>query len=322
MKNIKTFLTTNKISFLQDENISKHTYYRIGGKVKYFTMPKNIDQCKILIKYCYSLKINFYILGSGANILFNDEGFDGIIINLEKYCDISMVESNKVVVDAGVKLQSFIDFTIKKNLIGYAELSGIPGTIGGNIKMNAGAFDKEISNYLESITILDKTGKLISKTKSEIGFGYRNSKISDNELILNATFVINKTSTDLTQIKDEILEKRKQKQPLEYPSCGSVFKKARLRPQKQTDKKIDINPFIKWNGIPAGVLIEAVGLKGFKYKGAMISTKHANFILNTNNAKAKDIVYIMNKIRSKVYTELGYILEPEVQLVGIKLDKI
>lgn len=323
--NIDTYLNTNNIYFLKNEPLSKHTYYKIGGKTNLFIQPKNIDELKQAINKLIDQNIQYYVLGSGANVLFNDNGYEGAIINLEKFKELRIIEDKMVLAQSGINLQDFVDFCILNNLSGYAELSGIPGTIGGALKMNAGAFGVEIYNHLESITILKQDGKLIIKNKNELKSSYRATNVEEGEIIIEATFkLFPGNQAELEKIKEDIINKRHEKQPWQFPSCGSVFKKASLIPQiKSCPLEIEITDnFREWNGIPAGVLIEAVGLKGLKHNDAQISEKHANFIINNGQAKAEDILWIMNKARKEVYTKTGYILEPEVQLINLELEKI
>jgi len=322
--NIKEEFKNQQIQYLINEPLSQHTYYKIGGQCAFYIEPKNITQLQTVIEIIKKNDLQFFILGHGANVLFSDDGYEGIIINLKNFNKKS-VEKNIVTCDTGVTLQDFVDYCASLNLTGYAQLSGIPGTLGGALKMNAGAFGVEIYDHILSLRLLDKDNKIIEYLKSNLNTGYRSTVFDDDQIIIDAKFLLLEGKKDeLQKIKDETILKREQKQPLDFPSCGSVFKKTSLVPKIQNCPiKIEITEqFNQWRGIPAGVLIEAVGLKGKTIGGAQISSKHGNFILNINNAKAKDILNLINLARKEVYTNTGFILEPEVRLVGLTLDSL
>lgn len=322
--NITSKLEQLSISHFTNEPLAKHTWYKIGGNAKIFALPQNEAEIQELVSACVETGLEYYILGDGANVLFSDEGFDGVVISTSGLNQISITAPKQVTAQAGAKLQDFIDFCIASELDGYAKLSGIPGTIGGNIKMNAGAFGQEISDHLTTVTVLEND-KVIQWPKKKLGFSYRKSEISASQIVLGATFQLAKgDSEEMKQIKDQTIAQRESKQPSEYPSCGSVFKKAPLQNLETLKNKLDIdtNKFIAYGGIPAGILIEAVGLKGANRGGAQFSQKHANFIINTGQATASDVLYLMNKAREEVFAKTALILEPEVQLIGLSLDKL
>lgn len=322
---IKDFLDSKKIKYKENERLAQHTYYQIGGDADYFVLPKNSSEVEALIHFLIEKEIKYYVLGWGANVLFSDDGFRGVVISSQNLNNITLTKPDLIIAESGSLLQDVIDFGIKKSLGGISELSGIPGTIGGNIKMNAGAFGKEIADVFEETTLINQEGIKARLKKADLGFKYRRSNIKNGAFVLEATLKLYKCDPKQEiATKQEIIQKRALKQPIEFPSCGSVFKKAKLMPNepKNTKIKIDWEDYKKFNGIPAGVLIEAVGLKGTQIGQAQISPKHANFFVNLGGAKANDILELINLVIKEVFTKTGYILEPEVQLIGLKQIRI
>lgn len=281
---------------LENESLKKYNTYKIGGISKYIIKPYDIDNLKKLLKYLKENNIKYIVLGKGSNIILPDEDYNGVIILLDKISNIE-IEDNIVTSYAGVTLNKLITDTINNNLCGFENLYGIPGTLGGAIIGNAGCNGSTISDNLISVTYLENN-ELKEISKEDCDFKYRNSmfKGDKNKIVISAKFKLNTgNKEELMSIIKEKLIKRKNSQPLEYPNAGSVFK----------------NPTNDY----AGRLIESVGLKGFNIGGAFISDKHANFIINKNNATKKDIVDLINLIQDKVEKNYNIKLELEQEII-------
>ena len=274
------------------EPLSIHTTYRTGGISRYFIEPYNIYELFTALKFAKDK--TFFILGAGSNVLFSDKLFDGVVISLKKLNRYVIIKNDELICGAGCLLDSVINFSISNNLSGLENLSGIPGSVGGAIYMNAGAFDIEIKDFLTSVKIMDFSGGIKIYKRNDLNFAYRSSGLKD-EIVVEAIFTLRKGNY-LENKRVEILKKRGEKQPLEYPSCGSVFK----RPKEGF----------------AGALIENCGLKGYSIGGAEVSKKHANFIINKGNATSSDIYNLINYVKEAVYKKYGIILEEEVKLVN------
>jgi len=295
-----------------------YTTFKIGGPARYFFVAKNKEEIKEAILWAKKKKLPFFILGGGSNVLFSDNGFNGLVIKLQnrQY----EIRNSKVIAEAGVPLQKLVLESAKKGLSGLENLAGIPGTLGGAIWGNAGAFGKEIGDLVEEVKVLDVgSSRFEVKKLQKIGckFGYRNSifKKKKNWIILEATLKLKrKKKKEIEEKMKEILKLRKEKQPLEFPSAGSVFKNVPIRkiPKKIRER---FKEKIKNGFLSAGALIEAAGLKGYQIDGAKISEKHTNFILNVKNAKAKDVVALMNLIKKRVKNKFEITLEEETQRV-------
>lgn len=279
------------------ENVSLKDYntYKIGGNAKYIVKPNSVNNLINLIEYLKKENINFLVIGKGSNIILPDEDFDGGLIlldNLNKY----VIKDNVVEVEAGIILGTFIMNLVNNSLGGLENLCGIPGTLGGAIVGNAGCYGSLISDYIVSITYLEN-GTIKTISKNDCKFSYRNSifKRDKNKIILSCKFELYKSNKeDMLEVIKENNLKRKNSQPLEYPNAGSVFR----------------NP----EGVAAGKLIEDLGLKNYNINGAYVSNKHANFIINKDNAESKDIVNLIELIQEKVEKEYGIklILEQEI----------
>lgn len=274
------------------EPLSNHTTYRTGGLSRYFIEPYNLSELFAALKFAKDK--NFFILGAGSNVLFSDKLFDGVVISLKKLNRYVIIKNDKLICGAGCLLDNVINFSVSNNLSGLENLSGIPGSVGGAIYMNAGAFDIEIKDFLTSVKIMDFSGNIKVYKKNDLNFAYRSSGLKD-EIVVEAVFTLRKGEC-LENKRVEILKKRDEKQPLEYPSCGSVFK----RPKEGF----------------AGALIENCGLKGYSIGGAEVSKKHANFIINKGNATSSDIYNLINYVKEAVYKKYGIILEEEVKLIN------
>lgn len=279
------------------ENVSLKDYntYKIGGIAKYIVKPNSIDNLIKLINYLDKNSIKYIVLGKGSNVILPDEDFDGAIIlldNLNKF----IINNDIVEVEAGINLGTFIMNLINNNLGGLENLCGIPGTLGGAIVGNAGCYGNVISDYLIDVTYLEN-GIIKTVLKKKCNFSYRDSifKKDKNKIILSCRFkLINSNKDTMLEIVKEHTLKRKNSQPLEYPNAGSVFR----------------NP----ENTSAGKLIDDLNLKNYHINGAYISSKHANFIINKDNAKSIDIINLINYIKNKVKKETGIelILEQEI----------
>jgi UDP-N-acetylmuramate dehydrogenase len=283
------------------EPLSRFTTFRIGGPADYYLEPKDRDDLLKLIKYLKEINYPYIIIGNGSNILISDDGIRGAAINLEFGFTKIEVMKNKVFAEAGIRLSKLVDVCIEHSLVGIENLAGIPGTLGGAILMNAGAYGGEISDYIKVVEVLDGTEIKFLK-KEECGFSYRKSNL-EGKIILSAEFEL--PFGDKTKAKErrkELLLKRNQSQPVELPNAGSIFK----------------NP----SGDYAARLIEQAGLKGLTIGGAKVSEKHANFIVNFNNASANDVLELMKIIRQTVFQKFGIMLEPEIKMIGFDKDRV
>ncbi len=286
---------------LINEPLAKYSTFKIGGLADIYLEPANVDELINLIKYLKSKEVDFIILGNGSNVLISDEGFRGAVINLEFGLNFIGIEDEYVVAGAGVKLSKFVDFCIENGFKGVEMLAGIPGTLGGAIIMNAGAYSGEISDYLIDVDVI-RDFELVRLKKEECGFGYRTSSLT-NDIVVRARFKFPSGDIEeMKKIRREILIRRNQTQPVNFPNAGSIFK----------------NP----PGNFAGKLIEDAGLKGVQIGGAQISEKHANFIINKGNATAKDVLELIKLAQSKVYEKFGVKLELEIRLIGFKDEEI
>lgn len=279
--------------FIQEQvSLAKYTTYKTGGTAEFFCLPKNIEEIKQAITFAKENELDFRVLGLGSNILVGDLGVKGLVCCLKDFEEIK-IKDNTVYALAGTPLDKVIATSILNNLGGLEKLSGIPGSVGGAVYMNAGAFNSETWANIISVEVL-KNGEIKTIKKEEVKPSYRKVSGLEDCLILSATWSL-KTPAD-KKIREEILEKRKQKQPLEYPSAGSVFK----RPQ----------------GDYASRLIDICNLRGLTIGGAQVSTKHAGFIINYNNASAQDIKDLMTEVQKIVKEKTGFSLELEQILWG------
>lgn len=282
---------------LFDEPMSKHTSYGIGGPARAYVTPKNKEDLVSILKFSKDNNIPSYFIGSGSNLLVSDDGIDGIVITLGKSFNKLEINKNNVFAETGVMLGKMVKECTKRNLSGLESLIGVPGTLGGALIMNAGAFGGEISNYLEYVSVITMSGDEKKYQQKDIKFNYRNSSFSDNEILINANFKF-LFSDQKTVSKNKIKASggRKSSQPLRFRSAGSVFK----------------NP----SEGAAGYFIDKAGLKGTKSGDAEISNVHANFFVNHGSATAKDVVRLINIARKKVYNEFGVMLELEIKTLG------
>lgn len=283
-----------------NEPLSKHTTYKIGGVADYFVMPTDIEKIKECIEIAKANNVPYFVLGRGSNVLASDEGYRGMIIHLgNNFSEIEIdEESNIITADAGASIIGVSSKAAQAGLTGLEFVCGVPGTVGGAVSMNAGCYGGEISDVLISAVILDEDGNIKKVTKEELKMDYRYSIILEKSIILlSASFKLEKGDSDeIKQRMNELNERRKKVQPLDKPNAGSVFK----RP----------------DGYFPGKLIEDAGFKGVKIGGAEVSTMHANFIVNNDNATAKDVMTLVKDIKAKVKEMEDVDLELELKLLG------
>lgn len=279
------------------EPMKRHTSFRAGGPADWYVAPENADELTAVCRACQKAGSRFYVIGNGSNLLVSDEGFCGVIISTEKFGKLE-VTGKKLKAGAGVLLSKAASAALKAGLSGLEFAAGIPGSIGGAVVMNAGAYGSEMKDVLKSVTVLDPDGNVLTLDTKELELGYRTSIVpKKGYVVLEALFSLEFENTEIIRQKmEELAGKRKEKQPLEYPSAGSTFK----RPE----------------GYFAGRLIEDAGLKGFCVGGAAVSEKHAGFVINKDNATASDIYRLCEEVKRRVKEYSGVTLEMEVKLLG------
>ncbi|HAJ44379.1 MAG: UDP-N-acetylenolpyruvoylglucosamine reductase [Candidatus Azambacteria bacterium GW2011_GWE1_42_9] len=277
----------------QNVILAKHTTYKIGGPADYFIGVKNIDELKQALKFADDNALPKFILAGGSNVLFSDEGYRGLIIKIDsKKINIA---GNKITADAGALMNDLVSQSIENGLAGLEWAGGLPGTIGGAIRGNAGCFGGETKDAVVEVMAMTENGEIKKYSGGDCGFEYRDSAFKHNgEIILSAVFKLK--SGDREKLKAEVFDHIKyRKTKHRMPSCGSVFKNI--------------------SGMPAGAIIEACGLKGKAIGGARITEEHSNIIHNFNNAKATDVLELINLAKEKVDQKFGIKLEEEVQLM-------
>jgi UDP-N-acetylmuramate dehydrogenase len=278
-----------------DEPLSKYTWMKVGGSADYYLEPADQNDLVDIVKYLQQNTFPYLVLGRGSNVVVSDEGIRGAVINLESGLQGLRMQGDCVIAEAGVWLQKFVDFCIQHEFAGVETLAGIPGTIGGAVVMNAGAHGGQISDHIVYVEVL-RGNSVVRVPKENADFSYRRSAF-DRDVVLNAQFRMPKgDKEELAKRRKELILKRNETQPLELPNSGSMFK----------------NPPNTF----AAKLIEQAGLKGKRIGNAQISEKHANFIVNLGEAKAADIVRLLDLARRTVYQNSGVQLELEVKLLG------
>ena len=283
------------------EPMRNHTSLRIGGPADIFAMPQDLSSLKNMHINLRRNKIPFFPLGGGTNILVRDGGIEGAVISLRSFRRTGVLsKDNKyayLFAEAGTLLQRIVNFSKENGYSGVEGLAGIPGTVGGAIFGNAGAFGYEMKDVLISVEVMDIEGRIKRFKAEEINFGYRSTSISRNELILDAEIKLKKDEKEEVSAKvDDFLEKKREKQPLREPSAGCVFK----------------NPA----GLSAGKLIDEAGCKGIKIGDVEVSSIHANFFINKGEAKASDFIRLMEEVAHRVKERFRVVLDPEIKIVG------
>lgn len=295
LEEIQKIVSKDKI--FTNEPMSKHTSFKIGGPAEIFVKINNVEELKLIIKISKQAEVPITVVGNGSNLLVSDDGIRGIVLKIEFDKIEIEEESGKLKVGSGVKLAFLAQKCLKEKLEGFEFASGIPGTIGGAIRMNAGAHGSEMKDIVKKITCMTRDGKIQVISNEEAKFEYRNSIFSQNDyIILEAEIQLRKGNPEEIRSKmDEYATYRKEKQPIEYPSAGSTFKRG--------------NDFI------TAKLIDECGLKGYQIGGAQVSEKHAGFIINKENATAEDVKQLMKYVEEQVYNKFGKKIEPEIEII-------
>lgn len=280
------------------EPMKWHTTFRTGGPAAYFATPSCTEELSAIIKLCRQENMPYYILGNGSNLLISDKGYDGVMISMGEGFSQIQNEGSQIRAGAGALLSRIARQALALSLTGFEFAAGIPGTLGGAVVMNAGAYGGEMKQVLVSAQVLTKEGEIRTVPAEELELGYRTSSIQKEEqIVLSALLKLELGDKSRIRARmEELAEKRKEKQPLEYPSAGSTFK----RPE----------------GWFAGKLIEDAGLKGFSVGGAQVSEKHCGFIINRENATSSDIIELCRQVRDKVKAKFGVELEMEIKRLG------
>ena len=301
--------------------LAPFTTFKIGGPAKYFVEIKNEEELKESLEYALKNKLIFFILGGGSNLLISDQGLDGLVIRFQNTeCQMN---DTKIECGAGAPLAKIVSLAAENSLTGLEWAAGIPGTLGGAVRGNAGAFDGDMQSLVEKVRVLainedEVIGKDFSAKECE--FAYRNSlfKRQNNLIVVSATLQLKKGDGAEVQKKtNEIIEKRSQMHPQGTASAGSFFINPIVDNPELLDKfEKDSGKRFTDNMIPAGWLVQEAGLTGKKIGGAMVSEKHSNFIINTGNARAEDVIMLMSLIKEKVRTKLGVQLTEEVKFLG------
>ncbi len=284
---------------IYNEPMKKHTSFKIGGNADLFVSVKTEEELKQILNYAKQKQIPVTIIGNGSNLLVSDDGVRGIVIKIDiQYFNVQNKEDEvEVIVGSGNKMMSLALQLKNQEISGFEQLSGIPGTIGGAVYMNAGAYGKEMKDIVISTKCMNMDGKVFELSNKEQQFEYRSSIFSKNKyIILETKFKLQRgKKEDIEEQMNEYLNQRKAKQPLEYPSAGSTFKRQ--------------------EGIITAKLIDECGLKGYKIGGAMVSEKHAGFIVNTGNATAKDVLELIKYVKDKVFEKFNVRIEEEIRVL-------
>ena len=284
---------------IYNEPMKKHTSFKIGGNADLFVSVKTEEELKQILNYAKQKQIPVTIIGNGSNLLVSDDGVRGIVIKIDiQYFNVQNKEDEvEVIVGSGNKMMSLALQLKNQEISGFEQLSGIPGTIGGAVYMNAGAYGKEMKDIVISTKCMNMDGKVFELSNKEQQFEYRSSIFSKNKyIILETKFKLQRgKKEDIEEQMNEYLNQRKAKQPLEYPSAGSTFKRQ--------------------EGIITAKLIDECGLKGHKIGGAMVSKKHAGFIVNTGNATAKDVLELIKYVKDKVFEKFNVRIEEEIRVL-------
>lgn len=279
------------------EPMAKHTSFRIGGAAEVMAFPKNAEELRMLRDFAIQANVPCAILGAGTNVLAPDEGIPGLVICLKDCLDgIQILEDNRLCVYAGVTMTRAAVFAAAHNLSGLEFAHGIPGTVGGGVYMNAGAYGGEISQVCQSVDVLTKNGELVTYSNEDMGFSYRHSRLEDDGgIVISAVFTLTeKPEKEVRSQMQELMKRRSASQPLDLPSAGSAFK----RPV----------------GGYAAALIDQAGLKGFRVGNAAVSEKHAGFVVNLGGATASDVRNLLEKVSGIVFDKTGIRLEPEMRI--------
>ena len=287
------------LQMIESEPMKRHTTFKVGGPCSLMLLPKNMEELRGAIAFLKERGFPYAVIGKGSNLLVADKGTHLVIIKLaENFASMQKIDHCRIEADAGVSLAKLAAFAAEENLSGLAFAAGIPGTVGGGVFMNAGAYGGELSAVIERVTVLTPAGEPAEFTNEQCALGYRKSFFSEHQAytIVRAVFSLTPGKKDEIHAEmADLAKRRREKQPLEYPSAGSTFK----RPE----------------GAFAGTLIEAAGLKGFTIGGAQVSKKHAGFLINTGGATAADVQNLISTVQEKVKEQSGFFLECEVRFL-------
>lgn len=281
-----------------EEPMKNHVTFRVGGPADFFVTPKNYEELSGVLKCCAKYEMPCYIMGNGSNLLVSDQGYRGVVIQLFRQLNDIQCEGNVIRAQAGALLSAVANRALEEKLTGFEFAAGIPGTLGGACVMNAGAYGGEMKDVLKSVTVLTREGERITLQKNELELGYRTSIIAKKDyIVLEAEIELEAgDAEEIKAVMDDLKERRTTKQPLEYPSAGSTFK----RPE----------------GYFAGKLIQESGLQGFQVGGAQVSEKHCGFVINKDQATAADIAELIRQVQDRVEEKFGVRLETEVKRLG------
>jgi len=283
---------------LTEEPMSRHTTFRIGGEAACFIRISSEEQLRKLIPYFENVGVEYFVLGKGSNLLVGDKGYPGVILQISDACQQIEAEENRLQVQAGAALSKVALFAMERGLEGLEFAAGIPGTVGGGVVMNAGAYGGEMKQVVESVRVLSSEGEILTLDNDTMEFGYRTSIIRNrNFTVLSVTFRLREGNREEIRARIEDFQKRRmEKQPLNYPSAGSTFK----RPE----------------GYFAGKLIMDAGLRGFQIGDARVSDKHCGFVVNVGKATARDVTDVIEEVQERVRERFGVSLEREVIYLG------
>lgn len=297
MERFKQKLLQAGIPFRENEPLAAHCTFKIGGPAQLFVQPQTEQQLCSAVALCKEQAVRYYLLGNGSNILFADEGFAGVVIDISALGSDIAVEGNMLTAGAGVRLAALCRAALEHGLSGLEFAYGIPGTVGGAVYMNAGAYGGEMKDVLEAVSYLTADGRWVDSEASELDFSYRHSAFEENDAcILGAVFHLEKGDPDAIKARmNELMQKRIDKQPLDKPSAGSTFK----RPA----------------GAFAAALIDQCGLRGYRHGGAAVSDKHCGFVVNLGGATCADVLALCDEVRAIVKEKTGYDLEKEIRVV-------
>lgn len=295
-------LEIKKENIILNELMNKYTTFKIGGPAECLIKINNINELKEVLKFAEKNKINITIIGNGSNLLVTDKGIKGIVL-LNRLEDIQIKDNEnniELTVKSGTKMSIIARKCLEQNITGFEELSGIPGTIGGAVIMNAGAHGKEMKDIVKSVKCIDYKGNEYEFSNEELEFEYRNSRLKHEKYIITeVNLILNKgNQTEIKNKMDEYKKYRKEKQPIEYPSAGSTFKRG--------------EDYI------TAKLIDEAGLKGYKIGGAEISKKHSGFIINTGNATANDVLELVQYVKKEINLKFNKNIELEIEIIGEK----
>lgn len=297
MERFKQKLLQAGIPFRENEPLAAHCTFKIGGPAQLFVQPQTEQQLCSVAALCKEQAVRYYLLGNGSNILFADEGFAGVVIDISALGSDIAVEGNMLTAGAGVRLVALCRAALEHGLSGLEFAYGIPGTVGGAVYMNAGAYGGEMKDLLTVVRYLTAEGEVVQASAAELDLSYRHSIFEENGgCILSAQFALQPgNAADIRAKMDELMAKRADKQPLDKPSAGSTFK----RPA----------------GAFAAALIDQCGLRGFRHGGAAVSDKHCGFVVNLGGATCADVLALCDEVRAIVKEKTGYELEKEIRVV-------